>query len=53
MKVRKQRKEVLVFDVVEKALQENQRKWNNVLSSSRKKKIKEGDGSRTARYTSN
>ena len=40
MKVRKQRKEVLVSDVVEKALQENQRKRNNVLSSSRKKKLR-------------
>ena len=31
MKATKQRKEVLVSDVVEKALQENQRKRNNIL----------------------
>ena len=34
MKGRKQRIEVLVSDVVERALQENQRKQNSVLSSS-------------------
>ena len=40
MKVRKRRKEVLVSDLVEKALQENQHKRNNVLSSSRKTKLR-------------
>ena len=40
IKVKKQRKEVLVSDLVEKALQENQNKQNNVLSSSRKKKLR-------------
>ena len=40
IKVRKQRKEVLLSDVVEKTLQENQHKWNNLLSSSGKKKLR-------------
>ena len=40
MKVRKRRKEVLVSDLVEKDLQENQHKRNNVLSSSRKTKLR-------------
>ena len=31
---------VLVSDIEKKALQENQRKWNNVLLSSRKKKLR-------------